>query len=329
VMKGKKGSGKGTFFRVLAEMAGQHGMHISNQHHFTNHFNAHLRDCIFLFADEAMWAGDKKAEGTLKALITEPTIIVEAKGKDVVTARNYLHVAMASNEDWVIPASMEDERRFAVFEVNSKFVGNRAFFDAVHKQLKAGGKQALLFELKTRDIRGFHPRARIPQTHALAQQKLQSLDSWDSWWYDSLCRGELGGDPILGQWDAPSATAACVWAVDDMKESLEAHLRKVGDRYFGKRSMDTVMGSRLQRRVPAGLKKVRLPAPGRHDLKTDSSGRVYGYRLPSLGTCRAAFEDQLGAKLTWDALDHSEAQVDLDAEVEDLAIDPLDEAPVS
>lgn len=323
VFKGQKGTGKGTFFNALNKLAGKHGMHISSQHHFTNHFNSHLRDTIFLFADEAMWAGDKRAEGELKRLITEPTILFEAKGKDAVMGRNMLHVAMASNEDWVIPASMEDERRFAVFEVLPIFRGNRAFFDALHKQLNAGGLGALLWDLKTRDLRDFHPRTRIPQTEALAHQKLQSLDSWDSWWYDCLSRGDLGTDnqPAIGHWDDADPTSCCVWPVDDMKSSLEEHLRKVGDRYFGRRSMDTTMGQRLQRRVTTVLKKVRMPVPaGRSDLKADSAGRVYGYRLPSLAECRAMFEDQLGAKLPWTS------QVvewdDLDADV--VEIDPLD-----
>jgi hypothetical protein len=325
VFQGAKGSGKGTYFRALGEMAGRHGMHISNQHHFTNHFNSHLRDCVFLFADEAMWAGDKKAEGSLKALITEPTIIIEAKGKDVVTARNHLHVAMASNEDWVIPASMEDERRFAVSRVNDKFRGNKAFFDALHRQMREGGLQAMLWDLKTRDLRDYHPRSRIPQTHALAQQKLQSLDSWDSWWFDCLSRGDLGSEngPAIGNWDDSDPTSCCVFPVDDMKDSLESHLRKVGDRYFGRRSMDTTMGQRLQKRVTTGLKKVRIPCPdGRTDLKADSSGRVYGYRIPSLSECRAMFEEQLGAKLPWTAQVQDFEALDLDADVEDL--DPLD-----
>lgn len=323
IFRGQKGTGKGTYFRFLGELAGKHSMHISSQHHLTNHFNAHLRDCIFLFADEAMWAGDKRAEGTLKALITEPTIVVEQKGKDVVTARNHLHIAMASNEDWVFPASMEDERRLAITDVNDRFRGDRAFFTKLYAQMKGGGLQAMLFELKTRDISRFHPRQDVPATKALANQKLQSLDSWDSWWYESLCTGDLGGhgEPLLGDW----RKGPVVWSVDDMKDGLEQHLRKVGDRYFGRRSMDTVMGQRLQRRILRDVKKVRLTCPdGRRDLKADASGRVYGYRMPSLTECRTMFEGQLGSKLGWDArVADVELLADLDADVED--IDPLDE----
>lgn len=323
IFRGAKGTGKGTYFRSLAELAGRHGMHISSQQHFTNHFNSHLRDCIFLFADEAMWAGDKRAEGTLKALITEPTLVIEGKGKDVVVARNHLHIGMASNEDWVFPASMEDERRLAISDVNPKFRGDKAFFDALHAQMKGGGLAAMLFELKTRDITRFHPRQDVPQTTALANQKLQSLDSWDSWWYESLCTGDLGAGngPLLGSWtEGPRS----LWAVDDVKDGLELHLRKVGDRYFGRRSMDTMMGQRLAKRAPA-VRKVRLRCPDeRRDLKADTAGRVYAYELPPLQACRERFEEQLGSKLGWDSrVADLGAEPDLDADVVDF--DPLDE----
>jgi hypothetical protein len=49
VMKGGEGTGRG----FLAKAA------ISNTRHLIGNFNAHLRDAILLFADEAFFAGDK------------------------------------------------------------------------------------------------------------------------------------------------------------------------------------------------------------------------------------------------------------------------------
>jgi hypothetical protein len=315
VFKGQKGTGKGTYGRALYKLAGRHGMHISNQQHFTNHFNAHLRDCILLFADEAIWAGDRKAEGSLKALITEPTIVIEAKGKDVVTARNYLHVVMASNEDWVIPASMDDERRFFVSEVSSKFRGNKAFFDALHGQLNDGGLQAMLFELKTRKLGDFHPRAQVPQTAALAKQKLQSLDNIDAWWYECLCKGNMGDiSEAIGNWDSPDPTDWCVFFTEDLQASLEAYLRKLGDRHLARRSSSSVIGDRLKKRLKTRMKHVRMAVPNdRLDIKADSSGRAYAYRISSLAECRIAFENQLGSKLPWE-LDAEDIDPLLDVE---------------
>jgi hypothetical protein len=322
VFKGLKGTGKGTWGKVLAKLAGRHGMHISNQTHLTNHFNAHLRDCVFLFADEAMWAGDKRGEGELKRLITEPTITIEAKGKDAITARNMLHVMMASNEDWVVPASMEDERRFAVFDVDPKFRGNRTFFDALYKQLDDGGLAAILWDLKARDLSKFHPRSRVPMTRALADQKLRSLDYFDQWWYECLCRGSfgMGVHSVRGQWDGPAVEEA-IFFRQDVQNAFMEFLGQSGDRHRGKRSLSTTIGERLLKRVPT-LKggRVSVPSDFPGSVEADSHNRAYAYKLPSVSECRRAFEHQLGAELSWEEKDELEGGIDpLEDDLDPLA----------
>ena len=116
VFRGKKGTGKGTLGNTLVIIFGRHGTHISQKDHLAGKFNYHLRDACFLFADEAYWPGDKSAEGALKRLITEPDLFIEGKGQNAFPAPNLLHVMMASNEDWIVPAG-ENERRYAVFDV--------------------------------------------------------------------------------------------------------------------------------------------------------------------------------------------------------------------
>jgi hypothetical protein len=179
VMKGGKGVGKGTLGNTLVHIFGQHATHISSVRHLIGHFNAHLRDVCFLFADEAYWPGDKAAEGTLKRLITEPSLTIEPKFVDVMTVPNMLHVLMASNEDWVVPAG-EHERRFAVFEVSEHKRQDKSWFEPLHEQLHNGGYEAMLHDLLQRDLGDWHPR-RIPTTEALREQQLRSLKPLDAW----------------------------------------------------------------------------------------------------------------------------------------------------
>lgn len=325
VFRGAKGVGKGTWGRALARLCGRHSLQISNQQHFTNHFNAHLRDCIFLFADEAMWAGDKKAEGELKRLITEDTLAIEAKGKDIVHARNMLHVMMASNEDWVVPAGLDDERRFAVFEVADTFQGNHAFFQQLNDQLNNGGLQALLWDLKTRDISQFHPRRGVPKTGALAKQKLASMDYVDTWWYNCLVNRSLGKDihPIEGDWNSGRAR----FLSHDIQQSLEMFLQKAGDRSRMRRSTMTAIGDRFKRRVP-NARHVRFMAPKDRSLELgewlNKDGRTYGYDLPSVEDCRLTLESQIGEALEWD-LDAEDADVLEVEDVDPAVADVLDE----
>jgi Family of unknown function (DUF5906)/Bifunctional DNA primase/polymerase, N-terminal len=105
VLRGKKGTGKGTFGHALRRLLSHHGIHISTSVHLVGKFNEHLRDCVFMFADEAFFAGDKAGEGTLKTLITENVILVEGKFKTAQPYPNRLHVLMATNSDWAVPAS--------------------------------------------------------------------------------------------------------------------------------------------------------------------------------------------------------------------------------
>ncbi len=162
VLLGKRGTGKGTLGNALCRIFGQHGTHISSAEHLAGHFNGHLRDACLLFADEAYWPGDKGAEGSLKRLITEPDLFIEAKGRDGITVPNMLHVVMASNEDWAVPAG-EEERRFAVFEVSDCRKQSEAWFQALYAEMDGGGLAAMLHDLLAFDLGDWHPR-RIPRT---------------------------------------------------------------------------------------------------------------------------------------------------------------------
>lgn len=194
VMKGKKGTGKGTVGNAMRRLFGQHALQISNAKHLVGHFNKHLRDCVLLFADEAFWPGDIASLGTLKRLVTEPTIFIEAKGRDGVEVPNMLHVIMASNEDWVVPAG-DHERRFFVLEVSDAKMQNKEWFKAINDQLENGGYAAMLHDLLHRDLTGFHPR-QLPECNDLTSQQAQSLSALDAWWVELLERGALPGcDP--------------------------------------------------------------------------------------------------------------------------------------
>ena len=62
----EEGTGKGILGRYLKKLCGHHELHITHAPHLTRRFNAYLHDCIFLFADEAFFAGDKQHGDILK-----------------------------------------------------------------------------------------------------------------------------------------------------------------------------------------------------------------------------------------------------------------------
>ena len=104
-------------------------------------FNAHLRDAAFVFADEAIFAGDKAHESVLKALITEQYIMIETKFQNAVMAKNCVHLMIASNDEWVVPAGF-DERRFFVLDVAAHHQKDSNYFAAIDEQMEQGGAAA-------------------------------------------------------------------------------------------------------------------------------------------------------------------------------------------
>ena len=188
VIRGKQGVGKGVFVNEFRRLFGPHGIQVTQSSHLVGNFNAHLRDKLLVFADEAFWAGDKRAEGQLKAMVTEENNIVEMKGVDARDAPNFARLIMASNNDWVVPASV-DQRRFVVMEAGNARMQDSSYFKALRDQMEQGGRQALMQFLLDRDLSGVELR-RIPRTDALAEQQLRSLDSVGQWLYAAL---EAGG----------------------------------------------------------------------------------------------------------------------------------------
>ena len=201
VFRGLKGSGRGSLGRPIRGLCHQHGVHISSPKLLTGDFNNHLRDCIFLFADEALWAGDKTADGKLKQMITEDTLPIEGKGRDAISVKNRLHIMMASNEKFVVPAT-HDERRYAVFDTSPHKIGDRDYFTRLND---LSYLPAMLHALQNMDLGEWHPRWDIPQTKALRDQIRLNEPS-----YRRVLRGMLhAGRPADGDLVLDDFKTAC------------------------------------------------------------------------------------------------------------------------
>ena len=298
--QGGKGVGKGTWGRALQALAGKHGMQVASSKQLTGQFNSHLRDVILLFADEALRPYDKEAEGLLKAIITEPALAFEGKGKDIVSGRNMLHLVMASNEDWFVPAGLDGERRFLLQRANGRRAGQHGWFEALNDELHAGGHSALLWDLLHRDVEGWAPRRGIPSTRAFVEQKLRNMGPVQGWWFNALQEGE---PPF------PLTRDGAEWALEgvrafkqDVRESFDLHCRANGIRHAGAmgRGVDMMFAAELRRLVPGLLDRVKEPVPDdRPDVRALGDGRAWSLELPPLAACREAMEASLGAEIDW------------------------------
>ena len=167
VLIGGRGTGKGALGNCLCDLMGHHSLHATGSEQVTGKFNGHLEDTVFIYADEANFAGTRQG-GVLKAMITEPELPIQGKYKKLKGVPNMLHIIMASNDDWVVPTG-NDERRYCVLNVSDARQQDLEYFGAISQEMKSGGLAAMLFDLLKYDLSGFEVR-RVPQTQGLLDQ---------------------------------------------------------------------------------------------------------------------------------------------------------------
>jgi len=260
-----QGTGKGLFARIFGHLFGKHYLHITNPRHLTGNFNAHLIDCLLLFADEAFWAGDKSSEGALKTLITEEFRAVEIKGKDVFQARNFTRLLIASNKSWVVPSELHD-RRFVILDVNPQRARDIKYFGKMMKQMESGGYEALLWFLLNLKI-DIDLRNCMPDTDAMKDSKVYSMMPVQTFWYECLVEGEFetGND-----WEGPHSKRNLYQSFKEQSRKNEHTSREV----FMKE-----------------LKKIV-------DYKETRINRERSLIFAPLEECRDEFEERFGIKIT-------------------------------
>jgi hypothetical protein len=253
-------------------MFGQHALAVSSPRAVTGQFNAHLRDLVFLLANEAFFAGDRASVSTLKALITDETLFLEQKGIDAVEVPNFLHILMTTNAGWAVPVALDD-RRFVVLDVASTRVGDRDYFRELHAAVNDDGAiAAMLDDLLHHRLDGFEVRD-IPATAARRDQMVQSLEGEQAWLFYVLALGSVGA----------GVTAWVPWvSTRALQESHEAWAK----------------GGRFRHAAdPATLGKYlalffRATRPRR-----DNPDRERGYWLGSLDEARSRFCEITGLPL--------------------------------
>ena len=298
VMRGPQGSGKSFFAKTFGALFGRHFLQVSDPKHLIGSFNAHLRDCVVLFGDEAFYAGDKKHESVLKMLVTEEMITIEAKGVDATAAPNFVHLIMASNDDWVVPAGY-DERRFFVLDVGEGKKQNSPYFRAIQDELDAGGYEALLYKLRTLDLSSYDIRA-LPKTAGLTDQKVLSYTAEQDWWYQKLVAGDLMPDT---GWNDQVISA-------ELKNDFVNHTRAFR---ATSRSSETRLGMFLRKCVPAGW-NLRGRASGSYEYEMNGHvKRVVNptvHRFPALDVCRRVWDGSFGGPFDWPVIESVDVEDD-------------------
>jgi hypothetical protein len=286
VLKGKQGVGKTIVGKIFGSLIANHYELVSEPRYVTGQFNSHMSSLLVLHADEAFWAGDKRAEGKLKDLITGTRHLLEFKGIDPISVNNFVRLFVTTNEEWAIPARFR-ERRFAVFNVGEDKIQDRTYFAAIEEEMENGGREALLHHLKNFDLTQTDVSV-VPKTDALLEQMIASFTPEEAWWFDTLQRGEL-------PWGAEE-TNKC--PKRRLFKRYVQHAQILGTRH---KSIETRIGMFLKKYVGSDLK-----ADERGDFKvyrrgTKMTEKGWIYTFPPLKECREQFAKEMGYAVKWNA----------------------------
>jgi hypothetical protein len=277
VLRGGRGTGKGLFATSLGKIFGSHFLHLRDQNHLTGRFNAHHKDALLLFADECFWAGNKTSEGLLKGIITEETIQIEAKGKDPFEVENHIRLIVASNEDWVIPAGM-DERRFFCLDLSEDYKQDISYWNPIWEETRKGGIEAMLYDLLRREYDPISLKT-PPRTKALVSQIEYSMNSVQKWWLQRLMEGcQLR---LMNIWETRMAT-------EKLHSDYLLFCKDTNERYP---ESCNIFGKSV--RSLCQVHHIRMPA------ETICGRRPMGLLFNTLTECRKQFEAVLGAEFDW------------------------------
>lgn len=287
VMRGPSGVGKSFFAKTFGALLGRHFFQVSDAKHLVGSFNAHLRDCVVLFGDEAFFAGDRKHESVLKTLITEQQMIIEAKGVDAEVSPNFIHLILASNSQWVVPTGAT-ERRFFVLDVGDRHQQDVPYFRKIQQSMEAGGFENLLHELLTRDLTHFNVR-QVPLTEALREQKLFSLDPMGQWWLSRLMDG-----CVCSNHDEWHTEVVCSDVVDEYVQAcIQFNVQRRGS--------DIRLGLFLNQVCPGDFPK--------RCRQTTGPARRYMYKFPTLEMCRSHWDRLQGCPSNWPSVEPHQTQL--------------------
>lgn len=280
VFQGAKGTGKNALVERVGALLGRHFLVADDERYLLGNFNSHLEANLFFVLDEAAWAGDKRAEGKLKGLITGREHNIERKGAEPYQVDNLCRVAIIGNEKWLVPASV-DERRFAVFQVGDGRRQDRKFFESMRVGMEQGGYAHLLRYLLDFDLTGIDLNA-APTTRGLIAQKHASLEPVAEWWLDCITSDSLVGS----DWDG---TLPPLIPTNRMRQAFEhwARGRNIRSRLPGRNDFLHELAT-----IAPSLLKVKA----RPEVAEDST---YSFKNPGLPALRSDWDRFIGGAHDW------------------------------
>ena len=148
VIQGEEGSGKSVICDFITKILGHdYCIEINNvEHALFGRFNSQLVNKVFVNINEIDRATMSSYMEQLKAIITQPTLPIEVKGKNRFDVNNLLHLLSTLNHENAFKIT-ETSRRFMYFETFNGLIGNTDYFNALFDYIEQPKNQRHFYEL--------------------------------------------------------------------------------------------------------------------------------------------------------------------------------------
>ena len=206
-LKSKQGAGKGIVMEFMKLIMGsRHFDETATLRDILGEFNSGLEGKVLIDLDEAYWGGDKKLEGQMKNLITQESVQVNKKGKEVYGIRNTTAFMITTNNDLFVGVE-EGQRRVVAYELDDKYAGPSNPVIKAYVEKVRGCKG---YEAPPRHIYGAFAKylyninldqwdtRDIPKTDLIQDQIERGWSPTTNWWFSVLKDESFG----LPDWNA-------------------------------------------------------------------------------------------------------------------------------
>jgi putative DNA primase/helicase len=193
--------GKGCLLSdILAVIYGNSGFMTGDLGQIITRFNDTLRGKAFIFLDEALFSGDRKAADTIKSLATATRLAIETKNLPIVQMPCGVNLFLATNHDDAAYVE-EADVRYWILEASPNRVGDTEYFRDLYAEIEGGGREAFMHHLLHLDVSSFIPSRDVPLDNAFKEAMIRnSINPFDARkWLEECCRAEmiLGYKPIV------------------------------------------------------------------------------------------------------------------------------------
>jgi hypothetical protein len=333
VIIGPQKIGKTVFVNYFGKILGAYHLNVADAAKIHGRFNYHLKNCIFLHSEEAIFGQDKRHRAIIKDLISNDKLQFEAKYAGIESGQSYCRIIYTSNEDGAAPIELGDTRHTVFnFKINRR-IPPRELVIALYREAMSDGPAALMHFLKNlpelpsdkeekeKILKNADYPTRFYDLEALGEpldtlEKRNSLafnlEPVDEYWLNKLELGELLDERLRWAQGSPRtrdyADKSVKWPASFSRRALyvdyilsnaenKAHIVS-SYRFFKRLEEWTKMSITFKNRSYTNPLIGDTDAPKAvRELTTGIHSVVSTF--PPLDKCRKSFEKYCGEKFNW------------------------------